>query len=258
MRTADLSVGKDRRKTRMAFTLIELLVVVAIIVILIAILLPSLSKARDQVRTVKCSSNLRQIVSALHIYAQEENNYFPKFCEYYFVSVSPSWGLEPYWFETGVMKSIFPPGTAVPGRDPNNLWHPVFACPSEQNHHPSLIDYAPNSPRVIGNPPYPGNTTLPSGYVRVTSIRNPSGCAAVLDAREPTSSGSMGTWSLDSPSSLFSSINTVSVGHTFCPPRHGQSMNFSFVDGHAETIAVYPMTPDRFNQLKYMFLDNGD
>lgn len=61
-----------RPRSHAAFTLVELLVVVAIIALLIAILLPSLAKAREQAKRMKCLANLRDIQGAGIAYAQED------------------------------------------------------------------------------------------------------------------------------------------------------------------------------------------
>lgn len=64
-----------------AFTLIELLIVIAIIAILAAMLLPALQKAREQAKTSQCSSNLKQVVQILQVYADENRGYIPKYAD---------------------------------------------------------------------------------------------------------------------------------------------------------------------------------
>jgi prepilin-type N-terminal cleavage/methylation domain-containing protein len=59
------------------FTLIELLVVIAIIAILAAILFPVFASAREKARQAACSSNLKQIGSALAMYSQDYDELLP-------------------------------------------------------------------------------------------------------------------------------------------------------------------------------------
>jgi prepilin-type N-terminal cleavage/methylation domain-containing protein len=68
------------------FTLIELLVVIAIIGILTAMLLPALATAKEKARQIGCLNNLKQLRTALTMYADDNDGQFPP-------------RFEPFWME---------------------------------------------------------------------------------------------------------------------------------------------------------------
>jgi len=63
--------------SRPAFTLIELLVVIAIISILAAMLLPTLSRAKEKVRIVRCISNFKQLGTGIMMSVHDSQDRFP-------------------------------------------------------------------------------------------------------------------------------------------------------------------------------------
>lgn len=67
----------SNRRSRWAFTLIELLVVIAIIAILAALLLPTLSSAKEKGKRIACVSNIRQAILSVHMYGGDNREHVP-------------------------------------------------------------------------------------------------------------------------------------------------------------------------------------
>src|SRR5947199_2119330 len=71
---------RDNRRSlarRGAFTLVELLVVIGIIAVLMGILLPVMSRARDQANRTVCQANLRTLGQSMIIYANSNKDRLP-------------------------------------------------------------------------------------------------------------------------------------------------------------------------------------
>jgi prepilin-type N-terminal cleavage/methylation domain-containing protein len=151
--TASGAVNKRHRHSLPAngFTLIELLVVIAIIAILAAIVLPVLTRAREQGEATQCLNNARQLMIAWIMYYGDNNETFV---------LSPTWVTDKMdWspnasnFDPTLLVGPQPPSTS-PLLGPYVKNYRVFKCPTDRyvapgQPGPRLRSYSMNG--VLGS-----------------------------------------------------------------------------------------------------------
>lgn len=161
--------------SRRGFTLIELLVVVFIIVILAAMMFPAVRRVREPQVRLHCQNNLKQLMLALHNYA-DTNGAYPPGCVG--VGASPearlSWmvPLLPYIEQDALYKKFDLTKGYAEHRDAAGVQVNVFMCASANEsftnepvaHYVALAGIGPDAATRPADAP--GNGFM--GYDRVT------------------------------------------------------------------------------------------
>ncbi|QNN22725.1 prepilin-type N-terminal cleavage/methylation domain-containing protein [Planctomycetales bacterium ZRK34] len=192
---------------RQGFTLIELLVVVSIIALLIAILLPSLSRAREVAKRSVCAAHLHEIGTAATMYTvSNKGNYIPCARRNVQLNITSSgayasdsskdwskfdaaknWIGE--WERLGTIAKIDPSITIVDGTPVDA---PVWDCPSRE----FKTQYQATS---SGKPVI---TTNYSYFGGITKWYNPSNPGGIRSRSPVTVSNARGSWVLATDSMI--------------------------------------------------------
>jgi prepilin-type N-terminal cleavage/methylation domain-containing protein len=146
------------------FTLVELLVVIGIIALLISILIPALYRAREASQRTVCLSNLKQLGTAMQLYANDNKDYIPiGYMDQKQFSYVVNWNNNNNT-HISQMGYLVIGGVIADGK--------AFYCPSEQN--PQLSYNTPENVWPFGKTPEdPHLTTKGLGHTRFGYMARP-------------------------------------------------------------------------------------
>jgi len=224
-------------RKRSAFTLVELLVVIGIIAVLIGVLLPALSRARQSANTANCLSNMRNMLLAAAMYANDNNGALIQAGMAHGGAHSHE-GVA--WFNT--LQSYYQ----------NKL---VARCPSDDSPHWPGGSPVPPGTDVYRRTSYGINEFLdrdlcPWGgpYVKITQIRRPSATIQFVEMAETGEyAGSdhphVDLWVGNVPAKAGAHLELHQHGGQ--PKTWQARANWGFLDSHVETLPFAEVYTDR-------------
>lgn len=255
------------------FTLIELLVVVAIVALLMSILLPSLSRARQQARQTACLANVRSWGMGMHLYVTESGGFtndggnlsgYPdinsdKAKEFYWINVIPRRLNSPAYYELAEANTLPFPGAKFGG---------LYVCP-EDPKRPGDADGTTNATGAGNVIPYNAANGLKFyiDYIycskftgsnnrppKITEIQNPAQTVLIFERRSSNDSSELplpssvtqtkgtmgGTVSYDE--TVYNSYKNAALGvyrgaYNIVTARHRMGSNVAFCDGSARWVS---------------------
>ena len=224
---------------RREYTLTELLAVMLIVLILAALLLPAVSRARENARRSHCRSNQAQFGTAVQFYANDWNDYLP----YYIIEDKHASYSTEFRFFWELMKGYLPVGgiyyldqynPPVPGPYPGGVPR-AMACPSAVMSYDGCRSALKEKNLYLARPTragsyqtvllarfvLPGNV-VHDGGIRVGSIRSPGSYFIVEDTgfNDRTDDREYPYWR----------YGGFVDGRYFW--GHGRYYNVAFLDGH--------------------------
>ena len=220
-------MGHARRE---GFTLIELLVVIAIIAILASILFPVFARAREKARQTSCSSNLRQLGTALAMY---ESDYDGTALA---IGASVAWG------------SIGAAGLPwLQKIEPYTKNRQIYRCPDGV----SAIGYSMNAWAMSWTSAYWSSSWGTLSLYSQDDAEDPAGAIWAFDAAKYITDGvaDITDSSMDAdPTNENAVSGSTSWVDLIFPGPHNAGNNILFLDGHVKWLKAIP---DGQTQLDY-------
>ena len=203
------------------FTMVELLAVISIILILASFLLPALSKARDKARTLVCLNNIKQILTAFTLYADDYNASL--------VAPLTDPATQQTWNLVLLQENYL---TSGHGSD-------IFTCPS---YPPYSYSDATSSNvygmRYVEDPQNASNPSAPWNQrnTALLTIQNPSEYLFIADS---VHAGLEQQWYVVAALDLLSDLKLHA--------RHGSRVNCGYMDGSARQVEASELNAMSYN-----------